>query len=64
MAKTPETSQSQLHDLCGDLMEHTKLLRDYGTTPGNVWLARSELNKIDQLTGEIEQLLEEIKAES
>jgi len=42
-------------------MEHVKMLRDYGTTPGSVWLARSELTRISQLVGEAEQLLASIQ---
>lgn len=48
--------------LCSDLMEHAKLMRDYATTPGNIWLARSELTKIMQLADELEGLMDQIKS--
>lgn len=47
--------------LCSELMEHAKLMRDYATTPGNIWLARSELNKIMALATELERLMDTIK---
>lgn len=37
------------------------MLRDYATTPDNVWLARNELNRIQELSAELEQLLADIK---
>lgn len=60
----PNDAQAHLHDVATEMAEHVSLLRDYATTPGNVWLARSELNRIQELAGEVEKLLEQIKAES
>ncbi len=56
--------QEMIHESCQEMMDHVKLLRDYATTPGNVWLARSELNRIQELAGDIELLLARIKAEA
>ena len=41
--------------------ERAQTLRDYATTPGNVWLAKGELQAISQLVSDLETLLEEIK---
>ena len=56
-----EKAQSQLISTCERMTEHVKMLRDYATTPDNVWLARSELNQITVLAGEMEELLSQIK---
>ncbi|HSX41049.1 MAG TPA: hypothetical protein VLF21_00185 [Candidatus Saccharimonadales bacterium] len=61
---TPSDPQAKLHDVASELAEHVSLLRDYATTPGNVWLARGELGRIQELAVEIEKLLEQIKTES
>jgi hypothetical protein len=53
--------QTQLLERCAELSEHVRQLRDYGTTPGNTWLARSHLQQIQVLAAEVERLLEEIK---
>lgn len=44
-----------------ELMERSAQLRDYAATPGNAWLAKSELQTISQLTSELDSLLEDIK---
>ena len=59
--KDPSQSQSQLLEACERMTEHVKMLRDYATTPDNIWLARSELNHITELAGEMEELLSQIK---
>lgn len=48
-------------ELCEQLMDHAKNMRNYGMKPGNAWLARGELAKIVTITGDLENLLEEIK---
>jgi hypothetical protein len=53
---------ANLHNLCAEIAEHLKLLRDYATTPGNTWLARAELTRINQLTAELEQILSQLAA--
>ncbi len=63
MTKRSEDAQGQLIDLCEQLMSHVKLLRDYATTPDNIWLARGELNQIGEMTAEIDKLLAQIKDE-
>lgn len=63
MTKSPD-SKAQIKEFTDELGEHVKLIRDYATTPGNVWLARGELNKASRLLGEIELILDQIKQES
>lgn len=53
--------EGQIIELCEQMVTHIKLLRDYATTPDNVWLARGELNQINELSGQAEELLQQIK---
>jgi hypothetical protein len=53
--------RAQCLELVADMTEHLKLVRDYATTPGDAWLARSELNKLNSAVSEMDLLLEEIK---
>jgi hypothetical protein len=64
MNESIDDLHTHLIEHCEELMEHVKMLRDYATTPGSVWLARSELARINQLAGEAEQLLAAIKQAS
>lgn len=48
-------------ELCEQLLSRIKEMRNFGLKPGNAWLARGELAKIVSLTGDLENLLEEIK---
>ena len=60
--KTPaDELRGQIGERCEQLVRHIKLLRDFATTPDNVWLARGELNQINQQAGEIEGLLAQLK---
>lgn len=61
MNESVDALHARLIDHCEEMMERVKMLRDYGTTPGSAWLARSELTRLNQLTGEAEQLLSAIK---
>ena len=61
MSQAGDTAKSEYLNLCNQLVEHARLMRDYATTPGNTWLAKSELSKIMQLTDELEKLLENIR---
>lgn len=45
------------------LNERTMQLRDYGTTPGNAWLAKGELQAISLIMSDLETILEAIKAD-
>lgn len=47
---------------CEQLISHAKDMRNYAMKPGNAWLARGELAKIISLSGDLESLLDEIKA--
>lgn len=53
--------QQELLELCQDLEEHIRLARDYATTPGNIWIARNELNIIGRMVAELESKLSEIE---
>lgn len=61
MKDDKEALISHFQDLCAQMSEHLKLLRDYGTTPNNSWLASSELSKISQLVAAIESTIAKIK---
>lgn len=64
MAKsTPaDPNRTRLLELLEQLQERTNALREYGMTPGNLWLAQGEVQNITQLVNEIDLLLEDIKA--
>ncbi len=47
--------------LCDQLLGHIQSMRNYAMKPGNAWLARAELSKITNLTGDIEDLIDRIK---
>ncbi|HSH31713.1 MAG TPA: hypothetical protein VK963_03560 [Candidatus Saccharimonadales bacterium] len=47
--------------LCEDLISHIQAMRNYAMKPGNAWLAKAELAKINSLVGEAELMLEQIK---
>jgi len=51
----------QLLEMIEEITDRSAQLRDYATTPGNAWLAQSELLAIGQLISELEALLEDIK---
>ncbi len=61
MKATADTLRAQIIERSETLAEHVKLLRDYATTPDNVWLARGELNHISEYVGELEGLLTQLK---
>ncbi len=62
MKARKDKNQAELLELCQDLTEHVKLLRDFAVNPGSTWLARHELSKASQLLGEIETVLTNIEA--
>lgn len=63
MSKTPvDPLRARLLELTQELTEHTVLLRDYASVPGNAWLAKGELQTINQLASDLESLLDDIKA--
>lgn len=48
-------------DLIVEINDHLKLLRDYSVTPGNSWLARSELQRIQALMSDLDASIDAIK---
>jgi len=64
MKPTADSLREQIIERCETMTEHVKLLRDYATTPDNVWLARGELNLIGEQAGELEALLSQLKQAS
>ncbi|HUC87158.1 MAG TPA: hypothetical protein VMR75_02435 [Candidatus Saccharimonadales bacterium] len=61
MSEPADLLRGQIIEHCEQLIQHIKLLRDYATTPDNVWLARGELNQINERVGEVEALLAQLK---
>jgi hypothetical protein len=62
MAKQPtDPLRVRLLDLTEQIEQHTAQLRDFATTPGNAWLAKSELQTLMSLLSDMETLLEDIK---
>jgi hypothetical protein len=57
----PDPLRTKLLELTAEVETHTANLRDFATSPGNAWLAKSELQSLMNLAGEIEALLEDIK---
>jgi hypothetical protein len=65
MSNASDTSpEARILELCIEINEHINLMRDYATTPGNVWLAKGELNRINELSAQVDRVLEEIKNQS
>jgi hypothetical protein len=62
MPKQPtDPLRTKLLELTQDIEDHTAQLRDFATTPGNAWLAKSELQTLTTLLSDMEALLEDIK---
>ena len=51
----------ELIELSQEIETHLKLLRDYASSPGDLWLARGELSKINSLMAEVSKLLNDIE---
>jgi hypothetical protein len=62
MPKPPaDPLRVRLLELTEEIERHTAQLRDFATTPGNAWLAKSELQTLSTLLSDMEALLEDIK---
>lgn len=61
MKNDGDAARKQIIELTAELADQLKVLRDYATTPDNTWLARGELNRIQENLGEVERLLTQIK---
>lgn len=57
----PDPLRARMFELLEQLNDRFAQLRDYGAVPGNAWLAKAELDAINQLASELDALLEEIK---
>lgn len=57
-----DEERARFLELCEELAEHVRLMRNHAMKPGNVWLARGELERISGLASELDQLLEQIKS--
>jgi hypothetical protein len=56
-------AQTKCLELCAEIEKHVRLARDYATTPDNVWLARSEISKVNTLVSDLETVVDQIVAE-
>ena len=54
--------RARLLELTQEIDERLSQLRDFGSTPGNIWLARGELQAITALLSDLEAILEDIKS--
>jgi hypothetical protein len=62
MPKTPaDPLRVRLHELTQEIEDHTTKLRDFAIAPGNAWLARGELQQLQNLLSDMENLIEDIK---
>ncbi len=60
--KTPEDRiRAQIQDISAEIVDQIKLIRDYATTPGNSWLAKNELTRLQARMTELEELIDKIK---
>jgi hypothetical protein len=62
MSKTPtDPLRARLHELTEEIADHVAQLRDFAVSPGNAWLAKGELQQLQNLMSDMESLLEDIK---
>jgi hypothetical protein len=57
-----DDDQRRLLELTAEIQAKLKLVRDYATTPGNVWLAKNEMSKISTMMSELDEILSSINA--
>ncbi len=60
-SKPEDTPSGRYLQLCQELIDRVGAMRNFGMRKHDVWLAKGELNRIVELTGELQALLEEIK---
>ena len=60
-ASPTDPLRSRCLELCEKLTAHSQALRDYALTPGDIWLAKNELQQAGQILSELEQVLTELK---
>ena len=61
MKTQEERIRAQIQDLSAELIDQIKLIRDYATTPGNSWLAKNELTRLQSHMTDLEELINQIK---
>lgn len=61
--KKKSPAAGRIYDECERGANHLRLLRDFTSQPGNVWLARGEVTKLAQVVANLEQLLDDLKDE-
>ena len=54
--------RAEFLELCDQLLKGSAEMRNHAMKPGNAWLARGELSKINTLMNELETTLDKIKA--
>jgi hypothetical protein len=59
--KPQDPLRARLLDQIEEAQGRLAALREYGSTPGNTWLARGELQALSTLLSDLESLLEEIR---
>ena len=57
----PDPLRARLLELAAEVEQHTAALRDFASSPGNAWLAKSEHQVLMNLLSDLETLLEDIK---
>ncbi len=57
-----ESPVGELIELTQEIETNLKLLRDYAASPGDLWLARGQLSKINSQLAEIGKLLNDIES--
>jgi len=62
-SKPIDPLRAHLTDTIRELSERLEKLRDYAAVPENIWLARGELDSLNRLLAEIENQLDEIRAQ-
>lgn len=62
MTKHPaDPLRARMLELVQEIEEHLGKFREFGSIPGNAWLARGELHQLSGLLSDLESVLEEIK---
>jgi uncharacterized coiled-coil DUF342 family protein len=55
--------RAELSDIIQQINDHMSKLRDYSNVPENMWLARGELEELNRLLADLENQLDQIRAQ-